>query len=176
MAKSCSCCFSSSSSLAIIKANINIANATFSLFSASAMVLTLQESKKERWSMVSKYARRGPVVAQIVITIAQNFLSPIVTYRNKSHRYFMLVSERICTYQFVTNRLQVYNGRDNHVRSQWNRELDRNNPIGTYVVVAILEPRSYHQKLTNRDIIAFLRNKSYQNALARIISYSNVKC
>ena len=53
-----------------------------------------------------KYTRRGPVVSQIVITIAQNFLSPIVTYCNKAHRFFMLVSERICTYQFVTNRLQ----------------------------------------------------------------------
>ena len=42
-----------------------------------------------------KYARRGPVVAQIMITIAQNFHSPIVTYRNKAHRFFMLVSERI---------------------------------------------------------------------------------
>ena len=53
-----------------------------------------------------KYARRGPVVAQIVITIAQNFLSPVVTYRSKAHQIFMLVSEHIYTYQFVTNRLQ----------------------------------------------------------------------
>ena len=39
-------------------------------------------SSKGKRSMVSrscKYARPGPLVAQIVITIAQNFLSPVVT-------------------------------------------------------------------------------------------------
>ena len=72
-----------------------------------------------------KYARSGPVMAQIVITSAQNFFSPVVTYRNKAHWFFMLVSERICTYQFVKI---VYKDRDNRVRLQWNCDLDHNNP------------------------------------------------
>ena len=52
------------------------------------------------------YACCGLVMAQIMITIAQNILSPIVTYRNKANWFFMLVSERICNYQFITNCLQ----------------------------------------------------------------------
>ena len=50
-----------------------------------------------------KYARRGPVVVNIDHHRSK---FPFTTYRSISHRFFMLVSERIYTYQFVTNRLQ----------------------------------------------------------------------
>ena len=68
---------------------------------------TFSEQQKDAgFKDVNKeYALHGPVVAHIVITIALNFHSPIVTYHNKAHRFFMLVSDCICTYQFVTNPL-----------------------------------------------------------------------
>ena len=129
-------------------------------------------SYKANGLRASKMSTRNmPVAVQscsIVITIAQNFLSPIVTYRSIAHRFFMLVSERICTYQFVNKSFTMI------VLIVSDRNGIANSIVTIYrnvVVIATLEPRSYHQKLTNRDIIASPTEQSHQNASARIITF-----
>ena len=108
----------------------------------------------------------------IVIEMAQNIHSTIVTHRNRAHQSLMLVSERIGMYCVVRDRGHL---------SLWSRQIAIESRTQSRYFYQIVCDRVYpghrscHQKLTNRDQISSKRNKSYQNAWNRINSYLIVK-
>lgn len=104
----------------------------------------VQETMK---SMVSRAdTRRGPIVAQIVITLDRDRERHRDHNRILSQQSASVRDERIGTYPNVSARTRSSQigdpDRDDRVRSRANRGLDRDNPIGTYVIVSERETRS----------------------------------
>ena len=112
--------------------------------SCSLHSVEVQETIK---SMVNRAVyRRGPIVAQIVITLDPDRERHRDHNRIRSQQSASVRDDRIGTYPNVSARTRSSQigdpDRDDRVRSGPNRGLNRDNPIGTYLIVSERETRS----------------------------------